>query len=77
MAERACKEDRRAAAYLRRFVELNDLNRKDLAAALGTRARISEVLAGKRRIGITMARRLVSYFGADPLGVLGLPTEQP
>jgi HTH-type transcriptional regulator/antitoxin HigA len=44
-----------------------DLDRKDLAALIGSRARVSEVLSGRRSLSLGMIRRLH--------GRLGIPAE--
>ena len=42
------------------WLEQNALSNSDLEAYLGSRARISEILNGKRQLSITMIRKLVS-----------------
>ncbi|NLI79582.1 MAG: transcriptional regulator [Candidatus Riflebacteria bacterium] len=44
---------------IRFWLEQNGLTRKDLEPYLGSRAKVSEVLTGKRGLSITMIRRLV------------------
>ncbi len=48
------------------WLEQNGLTRKDLEPFLGSRAKVSEVLSGKRALSITMIRRLVG---------VGIPAE--
>jgi HTH-type transcriptional regulator/antitoxin HigA len=50
-------------------MEQMGLKPKDLVPAFGTRSRVSEVLAGKRKLSIAMIRRLNSMLGI-PLDVL-------
>lgn len=45
------------------------LSRKDLEGILGSRARVSEVLSGKRRLSLEMIRRLHTQLGV-PVEVL-------
>lgn len=51
------------------------LTRKDLEGIIGTRARIAEVLSGKRELSIAMIRRLNEQLGI-PADVLIKPTRK-
>ena len=53
--------DRSKAAKFR--MEQQGLTRRDLEAILGTRARVAEVLNGKRDLSIGMIRRLHDQLG--------------
>ncbi len=44
-------------------MEQQGLTRKDLEGIIGTRARIAEVLSGKRELSISMIRRLNEQLG--------------
>ncbi|MEQ1523010.1 MAG: helix-turn-helix domain-containing protein, partial [Aestuariivirga sp.] len=44
-------------------MEQQGLTRKDLEGIIGTRARIAEVLSGKRELSIAMIRRLNEQLG--------------
>jgi len=48
---------------LRYLMEENHLTQANLAPLFGAPSIISEVLSGKRRIGLTHARRLAGHFG--------------
>jgi HTH-type transcriptional regulator/antitoxin HigA len=48
-----------------------DLNRKDLEALIGSRARVSEVLGGGRSLSLEMIRRLHSQFGIPAEVLIG------
>src|SRR5215469_12107267 len=56
-------------AAIRFRMEQQGLSRKDLEPLIGSRARVSEILAGKRPLTLTMIRRLKSGLGlsADSL----------
>ena len=58
-------------------MEQQGLTRKDLEPFLGSRARVSEVLSGKRRLNLTMVRRVRSGLGisADLL-IAATPTRK-
>ena len=43
-----------------------DLKPADLAGVLGSRAKVSEVLSGKRTISKEQAKRLGLFFGVSP-----------
>ncbi len=47
---------------LRYLMEQHELTRADLAPILGTASRVSEVLAGKRDLSMTMVRKLRERF---------------
>jgi HTH-type transcriptional regulator / antitoxin HigA len=51
------------------------LKRKDLEGIIGTRARIAEVLDGKRSLSITMIRKLHAEFGI-PAEILIRPSRK-
>jgi HTH-type transcriptional regulator/antitoxin HigA len=48
---------------IRVYMENAGLTRKDLEPMIGTRARVSEVLSGKRRLTLDMIRRLHEGLG--------------
>ncbi|KAE9527954.1 MULTISPECIES: helix-turn-helix domain-containing protein [Testudinibacter] len=48
-------------------MEQNDLNAKDMVAYLGSPSKVSEVLSGKRRLSLTMIKKL--HYG------LGIPAD--
>ena len=50
---------------LEKFMQEKGYSRKDLEEQLGTRARVSEVLAGKRSLSISMLKNLVNNWGMD------------
>lgn len=56
-------------------IEQQGLTRKDLEAMIGTRTRIAEVLARKRRLSIAMIRRLHEKLGI-PAEVLIQPSRK-
>jgi HTH-type transcriptional regulator / antitoxin HigA len=56
-------------------MEQQGLTRKDLEGIIGTRARIAEVLSGKRELSIAMIRRLNEQLGI-PADVLIKPTRK-
>lgn len=53
-------------AVLRMLMEEHDLKQTDLASMLGGRARVAEVLAGKREINRTQAQALAKLFHVAP-----------
>ena len=55
----------REIAVLEKFMKDNELTRKDLEKQLGSRSRVSEVLAGKRQLSIAMLKNLVNNWGID------------
>jgi len=50
-------------ATIRVYMDNQGLTRKDLEPMIGTRARVSEVLSGKRRLTLDMIRRLHEGLG--------------
>ena len=56
-------------------MEQQGLTRKDLEGIIGTRARITEVLEGKRGLSIAMIRKLHSELGI-PAEILIKPTNR-
>ncbi len=50
---------------LEKFMRERGYSRKDLEAQLGTRARVSEVLGGKRQLSVSMLRNLVNNWNID------------
>ena len=53
-----------------RMIELN-LTRKDLEKSIGTRARVSEILSGKRTLTIEMIRNLSKQLNISADYLLG------
>jgi antitoxin component HigA of HigAB toxin-antitoxin module len=45
-------------------------SRKDLEPVIGTRAGVSEILTGQRKLTVDMIRRLRSALGADLFSIL-------
>ncbi len=58
-----------AAEILAYLMDQHGLSRADLVPLLGTASRVSEVLAGRRELSMTMIRRLRERFGV-PADVL-------
>ena len=58
------------------WLEQNGLSRKDLEPYLGSRAKVSEVLSGKRALSITMIRRLVGAGIPAELLIRPIPLEK-
>ena len=56
-------------------MEQQSLTRKDLEGIIGTRARIAEVLSGKRELSIAMIRKLNEQLGI-PADVLIKPARK-
>lgn len=50
-----------------------DLDRKDLEALIGSRARVSEVLSGRRNLSLEMVRRLHRQLGIPAEILIGEP----
>jgi HTH-type transcriptional regulator / antitoxin HigA len=50
-------------AVIEFFLDQNGLTRKDLEPLIGSRARVSEVMNGKRSLTLAMIRRLRDEFG--------------
>jgi HTH-type transcriptional regulator/antitoxin HigA len=61
------------AELIRFLLEENDLSAKDLAGILGGKSHVSEILSGKRKVGINQALRLGKRFHISP--VVFLPLE--
>jgi HTH-type transcriptional regulator/antitoxin HigA len=61
------------AELIRFLLEENDLSAKDLAGILGGKSHVSEILSGKRKVGIKQAVRLGKHFHISP--VVFLPLE--
>ena len=51
---------------LRDLMEHNEVKAIDLAGVLGSRAKVSEILSGKRAISKEQAKRLGARFGVSP-----------
>lgn len=51
-----------AAELIRYLMDQHDLTRADLVPILGTESRVSEVLAGKKGLSMTMVQRLRAQF---------------
>jgi HTH-type transcriptional regulator/antitoxin HigA len=51
---------------LRDLMEHNEVKAIDLAGILGSRAKVSEILSGKRAISKEQAKRLGARFGVSP-----------
>jgi len=54
-------------------MEQMGLDARDLAEILGSRSRVTEVLRGKRRLSLTMIRRLHQHLGIPAEVLIGLP----
>ena len=54
-----------------------DLDRKDLEAMIGSRARVSEVLSGRRSLSLGMIRRLHGRLGIPAEILIGERTRRP
>lgn len=63
-----------AVAAIRFCMEQQGLSRRDLEPYIGSRARVSEVLGGKRKLTLPMIRRLHKGLGI-PAEVLIQPTK--
>ena len=63
----------REIAVLEKFMKENALTRRDLEKQLGSRSRVSEVLAGKRQLSIAMLKNLVNNWGMDANELLREP----
>jgi HTH-type transcriptional regulator / antitoxin HigA len=61
------------AELIRFLLEENDLSAKDLDGILGGKSHVSEILSGKRKVGIKQAIRLGKRFHINP--VVFLPLE--
>ena len=60
------------AELIRFLLEENDLSAKDLAGILGRKSHVSEILSGKRMVGIKQAIRLGKHFHISPVVFLPL-----
>lgn len=63
----------REITVLEKFMKENALTRRDLEKQLGSRSRVSEVLAGKRQLSIAMLKNLVNNWGMDANELLREP----
>ncbi len=59
----------RTADVIRYLMDQHGLSRADMVPILGTASRVSEVLAGKKELSMTMVQRLRARFGV-PADVL-------
>ncbi|MBQ6534698.1 MAG: hypothetical protein IJI37_05960, partial [Opitutales bacterium] len=50
---------------LEKFMRERGYTRKDLELQVGTRARVSEVLSGRRQLSVSMLKNLVNNWGID------------
>ncbi len=62
---------------LEKFMKEHGYTRKDLESQLGTRARVSEVLSGKRQLSVSMLRNLVNNWNMDANLLLRNPITKP
>ena len=60
------------AELIRFLLEQHDLSAKDLAGILGGKSHVSEILSGKRGVGVKQAVRLGKYFNISPVAFLSL-----
>jgi HTH-type transcriptional regulator/antitoxin HigA len=60
------------AELLQFLLEENDLSAKDLAGILGGKSHVSEILSGKRKVGLKQAVRLGKRFHISPVVFLPL-----
>ena len=60
------------AELIRFLLEENDLSAKDLAGILGGRSHVSEILSGRRKVGVKQAVRLGKHFHVSPVVFLPL-----
>jgi HTH-type transcriptional regulator/antitoxin HigA len=58
-------------------MEQGELSRKDLEPYIGSKSKVSEVLAGKRSLSKEMIRRLHEGLGIPLKSLLGLPDKTP
>jgi HTH-type transcriptional regulator/antitoxin HigA len=54
-------------------MEQAGLTRRDLEPVLGSRARVSEVLSGKRTLTLAMIQRLHATLGIPAESLIGVP----
>jgi len=62
-------------AFIQFMMEQKGLTRKDLEPMIGSRARVSEVLSGKRALTLNMIRKLHKGLDIAPEYLLGTATE--
>jgi HTH-type transcriptional regulator/antitoxin HigA len=55
------------------YLDQNGLSRKDLVPLIGTRARVSEVMTGKRSLTLSMIRRLKEELGISADSLVDAP----
>jgi HTH-type transcriptional regulator/antitoxin HigA len=60
-------------AVIEFYLDQNGLTRKDLEPLIGSRARVSEVMTGKRPLTIPMIQRLRGQFGISADLLIGTP----
>ncbi|PKL39279.1 MAG: transcriptional regulator [Candidatus Riflebacteria bacterium HGW-Riflebacteria-1] len=58
------------------WLEQNNMTRKDLEPFLGSRARVSEIMTGKRSLSMAMIRKLVGAGIPAELLIQPLPVEK-
>jgi HTH-type transcriptional regulator/antitoxin HigA len=58
------------AGALQVLMDGRDLKAADLAGVLGSRAKVSEILSGKRAISKEQAKRLGGFFGVSPVAFI-------
>jgi HTH-type transcriptional regulator/antitoxin HigA len=56
------------------YLDQNGLSRKDLVPLIGTRARVSEVMTGKRSLTLSMIRRLKEELGISADSLVDSPS---
>lgn len=59
-----------AVGALRVLMDGRNLKAADLAGVLGSRAKVSEILSGKRAISKEQAKRLGGFFGVSPVAFI-------
>ena len=47
-------------------MEAHDLKQVDLVPVLGRKSLVSEILSGKRRLGVDHIKKLAAYFKVSP-----------
>jgi HTH-type transcriptional regulator/antitoxin HigA len=62
---------------IRFAIEHRGLTRRDLEALIGSRARVSEVLSGRRQLTLPMIRRLHERLGIPAESLIGEPRRNP
>jgi HTH-type transcriptional regulator/antitoxin HigA len=58
--------ERTGADALRFLMDANDLKQVDLVPVLGRKSLVSEILSGKRRLGVDHIKKLAAYFKVSP-----------